>query len=84
MKSTKITITNQAGLSSQPVCSFIQEANEFKSKLQIEHNDQRVNAKSLLGILSLNITMGTTITLLADGPDEDEALTSLADVLSKL
>ena len=61
---------------------FIQKANEFKSGIWVEKDERRVNAKSLLGVLSLGIVKGTTITLIADGPDAKEAVESLTQLVS--
>ena len=60
---------------------FIQKSNEFKSGIWVEKEERRVNAKSLLGVLSLGIVQGTTITLIADGTDEKEAVDALADLI---
>lgn len=68
---------NQVGLHARPATFFIQKSNEFKSGIWVEKNDRRVNAKSLLGVLSLGITKGTKITVIADGADEQEALDAL-------
>ena len=59
-----------------------QKANEFKSTILVEKEERRVNAKSLLGILSLGITKGTTINLIADGPDEEEAVSALVELIT--
>ena len=59
----------------------IQKANEFKSSIWVEKEDRRVNAKSLLGVLSLGIVKGTAITLIADGTDEEEAISTLAELI---
>ena len=64
-----------------PATFFIQKANEFKSGIWVEKEDRRVNAKSLLGVLSLGIVKGTPITLIADGSDEKEAVTALVDLV---
>ena len=74
MYSKEVQVTNQVGLYARPATFFIQKANEFKSTILVEKEERRVNAKSLLGILSLGITKGTTINLIADGPDEEEAV----------
>ena len=66
----EVTVENQVGLHARPATFFIQKANEFKSGIWLEKDERRVNAKSLLGVLSLGIVKGTTITLLADGADE--------------
>ena len=77
MISRDVTIQNNVGLHARPATFFIQKANTFKSTLWVEVGDRRVNAKSLLGVLSLGISKGTTITLIADGPDEAAALDGL-------
>ena len=69
-----VTVKNQVGLHSRPATFFIQKANSYKSSIWVEKDDRRVNAKSLLGVLSLGIVKGMTITLIADGNDEAEAL----------
>ena len=75
-------MNNQVGLHARPATFFIQKANEFKSSIWVEKDDRRVNAKSLLGVLSMGITDGTTISLIADGVDEAEALEALAKLVS--
>ena len=77
----EVRVENQVGLHARPATFFIQKANEFKSGIWVEKEDRRVNAKSLLGVLSLGIVMGTTITLIADGSDEKEAVTALAELV---
>ena len=78
----EVTVENQVGLHARPATFFIQKANEFKSGIWVEKDERRVNAKSLLGVLSLGITKGTTITLLADGSDEKEAVAALSELVS--
>ena len=75
-------VNNEVGLFARPATFFIQKANEFKSSIWVEKDDRRVNAKSLLGVLSMGITDGTTISLIADGVDEAEALEALAKLVS--
>ena len=74
-------VNNQVGLHARPATFFIQKANEFKSSIWVEKDEQRVNAKSLLGVLSLGIVKGTTITLIADGADEKEAVEALVELV---
>ena len=62
-----VVVQNQVGLHARPATFFIQKANEFKSSIWVEKEERRVNAKSLLGILSLGIVGGTTIRIIADG-----------------
>ena len=75
------TVNNQVGLHARPATFFIQKANEFKSSIWVEKEDRRVNAKSLLGVLSLGIVKGTTINLIADGPDEEAAIKALVELI---
>lgn len=75
-----ITVQNQVGLHARPATFFIQKANEYKSSIWVEKDERRANAKSLLGVLSLGVTGGTDIRIIADGLDENEAV----DALSKL
>ena len=72
-----VLVQNQVGLHARPATFFIQKANEFKSSIWVEKDERRVNAKSLLGGLSLGIVGGTSIDIIADGSDEQEAVDSL-------
>lgn len=81
MISRSVTIKNSVGLHARPATFFIQKANSYKCSIWVEKEDCRVNAKSLLGVLSLGIVKGTTITLIADGNDENEAVSGLADLI---
>ena len=72
-----VTVENQVGLHARPATFFIQKANEFKSSIWVEKEERRVNAKSLLGVLSLGIMGGTDIRIIADGTDEEDAVNGL-------
>lgn len=72
-----VLVQNQVGLHARPATFFIQKANEFKSSIWVEKDERRVNAKSLLGVLSLGVVGGTSIDIIADGSDEQEAVDSL-------
>jgi len=78
----EVIINNQVGLHARPATFFIQKANEFKSSIWIEKGERRVNAKSLLGVLSLGIVKGTAINIIADGMDAEDAIQTLADLIS--
>lgn len=82
MYTKEATVNNQVGLHARPATFFIQKANEFKSSIWVEKEERRVNAKSLLGVLSLGIVQGTVIQLIADGPDAEEAVEALVELLS--
>ena len=76
-----VMVQNQVGLHARPATFFIQKANEFKSSIWIEREERRVNAKSLLGILSLGIIGGTAIKIIADGSDERAAVAALVELV---
>ena len=77
----EVLVQNQVGLHARPATLFIQKANEYKSSIWVEKEERRVNAKSLLGVLSLGIVGGTSIRIIADGPDEEEAVENLVDLV---
>ena len=77
-----VTVENQVGLHARPATFFIQKANEFKSSIWVEKEERRVNAKSLLGVLSLGIMGGTDIRIIADGSDEEEAVEGLVALVN--
>ena len=77
----KATIVKQIGLCARPATFLIQKANEFKSSIWIEKDERRVNAKSLLGVLSLGVAQGATISIIADGPDEAAAVNTLCELI---
>lgn len=81
MYSKDVMVQNQVGLHARPATFFIQKANEFRSSIWIEKEERRVNAKSLLGILSLGIIGGTQIKIIADGADEQAAVNALVELL---
>ena len=73
----EVTVQNKVGLHARPATFFIQKANEFKSSIWVEKEERHVNAKSLLGVLSLGIVGGTNIRIIADGADEQDAVEGL-------
>ena len=82
MYSKEVQVQNQVGLHARPATFFIQKANEFKSSIWVEKEERRVNAKSLLGVLSLGIVGGTNIKIIADGADEENAVDGLVALVA--
>ena len=78
----EVVVQNQVGLHARPATFFIQKANEYKSSIWVEKDNRRVNAKSLLGVLLLGITKGLAITIIAEGTDEETAVSELAELIS--
>ena len=81
LQTRTVTVTITEHQLNQIAALFIQNANSFKSQLTVSRGDNSVNAKSLLGFLSLEPPQGSQVTLTADGPDEEEALQALAGML---
>jgi phosphocarrier protein len=81
MISRDVTIVNSSGLHARPATFFIQKANSYKSSIWVEKDDRKVNAKSLLGVLSLGIAKDMTVTLIADGLDENAAIAGLVELI---
>ena len=81
MYTQEVTINNEVGLHARPATYFIRKANEFKSGIWVEKDERRVNAKSLLGVLSLGIVGGVTIRIIADGSDEQDAVDALVKLI---
>ena len=81
MYSQEAVVNNQVGLHARPATFFIQKANEFKSSIWVEKEERRVNAKSLLGVLSLGIVGNTAIRVIADGADEEAAVLALVKLV---
>ena len=81
MITRNVTIQNSVGLHARPATFFIQKANSYASSIWVEKEDRRVNAKSLLGVLSMGIAKGMTVTLIADGADEQAAIDGLVALI---
>lgn len=77
-----VTIQNQVGLHARPATYFIQKANEFKSSIWVEKDERKVNAKSLLGVLSLGIMGNSNIRIIASGTDEEQAVDELVKLVN--
>ena len=82
MYSKEVVVSNQVGLYARPATFFTQKANEFKSSIWIEKDERKVNAKSLLGVLSMGVVKGTAINIIADGTDENAAVDKLCELIA--
>ena len=83
MYSKEVTVRCESGLHNRQATYFVQKANEFGCAIWLESGSRKMNAKSLLGIMSLGIVTGATVTLSADGPDEEKAIESLETLLQR-
>ena len=80
MKEQKITIKNRAGIHARPAALLVQTANRFNSDIYLEKNSERINAKSIMGIITLGATYKTEINIIADGEDENDAVSAIAQL----
>ena len=83
MFSKEVIVRCESGLHNKQVTYFVQKANEFKSSVWLESENRRMNAKSLLGIMSMGIVTGAVVTLSADGSDEVDAVNALESMLQR-
>ena len=77
MKELDLILNNPSGLHARPAKVFVNTAKQFKADIRVQHGTKKVNAKSMISILTLGVENGGQIRLIADGPDEDEAVTVL-------
>ena len=84
MYNKEIVVRCESGLHNKQATYFVQKANEFSSSIWLESDNRKMNAKSLLGIMSLGIVTGATVTLIANGPDEEAAVTALEALLQRV
>ena len=83
MFNKEVVVRCESGLHNKQVTYFVQKANEFKSSVWLESENRRMNAKSLLGIMSLGIVTGAIVTLSAEGPDAEDAVNALDAMLQR-
>lgn len=83
MVEKKVIVQLETGLHARPAALFVQEANKYASDVFVVKGTKKVNAKSIMGIMSLAVSRGTEITIIADGPDAEEAVNVLAEMVSK-
>ena len=81
MTQKTITIENKTGIHARPASIFVQTATKFKSKIQLQAKGKTIDAKSILIIMSMGLVKGTEVTIIADGPDEAEAVKALKDLI---
>jgi phosphotransferase system HPr (HPr) family protein len=76
-----ITIKNKTGLHARPAAILVQKANQYRSEIFLEKGDDRINAKSIMGVMMLAAAEGTTIRVIANGADEKDAVEQLCRLL---
>ncbi len=83
MYNKEVVVRCESGLHNKQATYFVQKANEFDSSIWIESGERKMNAKSLLGIMSLGIVTGAVVNLIASGTDAEEAVNSLEALLQR-
>ena len=83
MFNKEVVVRCESGLHNRQATYFVQKANEFESSIWLESGNRKMNAKSLLGIMSLGIVTGATVNLVANGPDAEDAINALEALLQR-
>ena len=78
MTEKEVIIKNRAGIHARPAALIVQSANSYQSKVFLEKDGNRINAKSIMGIITLGASYNTTLNVIAEGPDEEDAVTAVA------
>ncbi|MFC4712143.1 phosphocarrier protein HPr [Planococcus dechangensis] len=81
MVEKQYTITDEAGVHARPASALVGSVSKFQSDITLEYKGKNVNLKSILGVMSLGVTSGSTVTIAADGADEEEAMARIDEVL---
>ncbi|OYD08164.1 HPr family phosphocarrier protein [Paludifilum halophilum] len=83
MAEKTVTVNLKTGLHARPAALFVQEANKYSSEVFVSKENKKVNAKSIMGIMSLAVSNGSDIVISAEGADADEAVEALTAIVSK-
>ncbi|WP_377887756.1 HPr family phosphocarrier protein [Alkalihalobacillus sp. R86527] len=83
MVQKEVVVTLETGLQARPAALFVQEANRYNSDIFLEKDGKKVNAKSIMGIMSLAVGSGSSVVITVDGNDEEEAVSSLIEFIQK-
>lgn len=82
MTEKQFTITDEAGIHARPASALVGALGKFKSDITMEHNGKKVNLKSILGVMSLGVSSGSTVTIAANGEDEEQAIETITEVMN--
>lgn len=81
MIKTPVVVRHENGLDGRPIALLVQEASQYASKVYIQVDNKKINAKSIMGMMSLGLDSGELVTVIADGPDEEVAVEDIAKYL---
>ena len=82
MITKELTIKNEIGLHARPAALFVQTANKFLSDIMIKKEGKTVNAKSIMGVMAMGISKGEMVEIIIDGPDEENAISAIEDLIN--
>ena len=82
MQVSTITVNHQTGLHARPAALFVQVASKFTSRIWVERGSKKVNAKSIMGVMSLSVSKGDEVVLIADGKDEKKAMAAITQLVN--
>lgn len=82
MTEKQFLITDEAGIHARPASQLVGALSKFKSDITMEYNGKKVNLKSILGVMSLGVSSGSTVTIAADGEDEEQAIATITEVMT--
>lgn len=82
MQAKELTITNSDGLRASRAAMFVQVAGRFSSQILVEKGNKKINAKSIMGVLSLGVKQGEKIFVFANGKDEEEAIAAIENLIN--
>ena len=81
MLSKEVTVSNKLGIHARPAAQFVKTASQFEAEIRVEKDGEEINGKSIMGLMMLAAGHGSVLKLIAEGPDADEALQSLEDLV---
>ena len=83
MTKKPVTIQNNMDMEDRPIAHLVQEASQYSSKVYIELDEKKINAKSIMGMMTLGLATGEELTITADGNDESQAISDIENYLSE-
>lgn len=81
MVSKEVTVSNKLGIHARPAAQFVKTASQFEAEILVEKDGEEINGKSIMGLMMLAAGHGSVLKLIAEGPDAEEALQSLEDLV---
>jgi len=83
MVSKEVTVSNKLGIHARPAAQFVKTASQFEAEIRVEKDGEEINGKSIMGLMMLAAGHGSVLKLIAEGPDAEEALQALEDLVAR-